>query len=183
MLKQIDYENLPYAIKRWGFLDTIIAKSSEYNLDPYHIIALVITESSGNPSAIRYEPTYKWTFEIDSFAKKLGCTGKTMEVMQKTSWGLCQVMGGVFMELGGYLSQTEWKRWPTALLNPTVGLDFGCRFWAEKSKYYPKVDKTYAAYNAGSVRYDQDNPENLVNQKAVDRFCDNLHYVTQHTRF
>jgi soluble lytic murein transglycosylase-like protein len=142
-----------------------------HGLDPKIVIAIVHVESLGNSNAIRYEPNFKWFKDPHKLAKTIGCTLDTMVFMQKNSWGLMQVMGAVAYE-HGLDREADWnRRWATALTNPSLGLNYGCRHLKVKfEKYGPDPALTYAAYNAGSVRYGKDG--SLVNEKSVERFCE-----------
>jgi hypothetical protein len=93
----------------------IQASSKKFGLDFVLVNALIATESGFNPLVIRYEPDYKYLFEIEKCRKLIGCTLETMVNMQKTSWGLCQIMGANFYEMGG-------KNWATKLLDPEVNI-------------------------------------------------------------
>ena len=183
MQKKVDFERLPKWAQQWDFWDAIELKSTKYNINPYHIGALVKTESNGNHLACRYEKNFKWTYCIEDFAKSLIASVDTVEMMQKTSWGLCQVMGTVFFELSGNLEPNEVYRWPTSMLDKKISLEYGCRYWVSKKKFYSGPEEIYAAYNAGTVRYDLDCPENLVNQAAVNRFKENLNDLIMYVRF
>lgn len=133
------------------------------------LAAVVQTESAGNTYAARYEPHYKYIFRVSEFANLCHCTPETMLFMQKTSWGLCQVMGAVAYEHDLHKEYVWHRRWPTALTNPAIGLKYGCLHLKLKyEKYGPDPKKVYAAYNAGSPRYKANG--NFVNQASVDRF-------------
>ena len=139
--------------------------AERHKLPPELIAAVIQLESGGNTYAVRYEPLYRWTHMIASLANVAGCTYATMEQMQKTSYGLMQVMGGVYYEhrkiSDGY--------WATAMIDPDIGLDFGCRHLKQKFvQYGPDPANTYAAYNAGSVRFTPGG--HFQNQRAVDIF-------------
>jgi len=82
-------------------LELLYQKSEKYSVPIKILAALVQTESSGNPYACKYEPKYKYTWNLKKFALLLGTDIVTIKTMQKTSYGLCQVMGGVYFERGG----------------------------------------------------------------------------------
>lgn len=85
-----------------------------------------------------------------------------MRMAQKTSWGLMQIMGGVAYELG-------FKGWPGELLDPETNLYYGCEFLIGKIFLYGDEDpaRLYAAYNAGSPRFENGR---YRNQRNVDNF-------------
>jgi soluble lytic murein transglycosylase-like protein len=80
-------------------------------------------------------------------------------MLQKTSFGLMQVMGAVFREYGfeGWLSQI--------VTSPELQLEFGCKHLSKKIRRYGK-ESGIAAYNAGSPRRKPDGK--FVNQYYVD---------------
>lgn len=109
-------------------------------LAPHHdlpwelVAAVVMTESSFNPWAIRYEPDFKYI---------VGIPTPTEKAAQMTSWGLMQVMGAVAREhgfKGPYLSE---------LCEPTIGLTYGMLHLAKFRRRYPVWKDAIAAYNAG----------------------------------
>jgi soluble lytic murein transglycosylase-like protein len=181
--KKIDYDALPKWAQEWDFLEIIEAKANKFDIDCYHLIALVKTESNGNHLACRYEPNYRWTFEIESFAEMLKASEATVEMMQSTSFGLAQVMGSLFLELGGALEPIEKYRWPTCMLDKRIGLEYGCRAWKAKTKGLHSPDEMYAAYNGGSVRYDPRSPNHFVNQANVNIFMKNLKEIKKLVRY
>ncbi len=141
-----------------------------FGLDYALVNALIATESGFNPCVIRYEPDYKWLYKIEECRRLLGCTLDTMINMQKTSWGLGQIMGAVAYEMG-------LKNWATKLLDPEMNIHFVCEYLKNIiDKHRPKDQKeVYAIYNAGSLRYKSNG--DLVNQANVDRFMIKLTIV------
>lgn len=94
----------------------------------------------------------------------VGCTMDTMINMQRTSWGLCQIMGALYYELGG-------TNWCTMLLDPEINLKFACEHIhniIDRQKITSHKE-LYASYNSGYVRYMKDGTT-FVNQSNVDRF-------------
>lgn len=146
----------------------LIRKAADgYKLQPELIAAIIQSESGGNPNAIRFEPHYKYLFEINEISMKVGCTPPTMEILQKTSWGLMQVMGATAYGLGLSKEPEVNLRWASSLLIPEMGIEYGCRLlYALFSRYRSKED-VVSAYNAGSPRRGSD--LRYVNQKYVDR--------------
>lgn len=140
----------------------------DHALDPDLVAAVIAVESLGNPYAIRYEKGFRHTYNVPYFAKMVGCTTDSMWVMQKTSWGLMQVMGAVAYE-EGLADMNGDERWPSAMLNPKVGIEMGCRHLKRKFEAFgPEVARVYAAYNAGTPRLNDSGK--FVNQVSVDRF-------------
>ena len=137
-------------------------KSGDFNVPAAIIAATIQVESAGNTYAMRFEPGYRWTWQIGEWANKIGMTYATMETAQKTSWGLMQIMYGVALE-------HRFHGWPSELAIPETGVHFGCMHLKQKyQKYGPDPAHTYAAYNAGSIRMTSGGF--FENQKSVDRF-------------
>ena len=113
--------------------------AGKYGLDPRLVCALCEVESSWEPRAIRQEVKYPYLYglaagETGVIACIRGAAGEQLHtqlreiqssiatevVMQKTSWGLCQIKGAVARERG-------FKGWLTELCDPSINLEWGCR--------------------------------------------------------
>jgi len=148
----------------WALISKV---AKRYLLDPELVGSVVQVESSGNSFAMKYEPGYRWTHSVEPLAKKVGTDYATMTIMQKTSFGLMQVMGGVFYEYNNHAGAKAL--WAGSMLDPEIGLEYGCKHLAQKAnKYGPQADRIYAAYNGGSVRLEKNG--DFENKKNVDRF-------------
>ena len=107
--------------------DTIAKK---HGLDPALVCALCEVESSWIPWAVRYEPKYRWLYNLQGgISVDVGLyepEEATEAVQQKISWGLLQIMGAVARERG-------FRGWLTELCDPTVNLEWGCKHlrWME----------------------------------------------------
>ena len=165
--------------------------ATKHGLDPALVCALCEVESSWIPWAVRHEPGYRWLWGLtyDDYpieprwlAKEVqlrGYTAGTERIFQRTSWGLMQIMGAVARERG-------FRGWLTELCDPTVNLQWGCRHlrWMldhPDSYGIPRPGKhgiilvgqevvngaLAAAWNAGSVRYDEGGK--LINVDYVRR--------------
>lgn len=111
---------------------------------PWTLLAAIVqTESGGDPMAARFEPDYKYLLKSAEFAKLNAITPMTEMMFQKTSWGLCQVMGGVAREHGHTGSLLE-------LLIPEINLRIGCKHIKKFMQKYQNKDDLIAAYNAGT---------------------------------
>lgn len=150
--------------------DSIIEHyAHRYNVPELIIRATIQVESGGNPNACRFEPGYIWLYEISKMTKAIGCTRETMVNMQKTSYGIMQVMGAVFLELGGYTEEEESSRWPTAMSNPFLGIKYGSLVLRDiMRKHGHNALDIYSAFNQGSPRKAFNGL--YVNQSAVTRF-------------
>lgn len=130
------------------------------NLDTYLLAAIVFQESAGRPFVTRYEPAFRWLDKPEKYARALGVTTETETVHQKTSWGLCQVMGATARSEGflGHLPE---------LCAVPVNLDYGARVLAGKIwETGNDIPAAIAAYNAGAPRLAPDG--SFKNQKYVD---------------
>jgi soluble lytic murein transglycosylase-like protein len=142
-------------------LGTIREVASETNI-PWNLLAAIVqTESGGNPYAARFEPDYKYYFKVKEFAKQNQITDITETVLQKTSWGLCQLMGGLCRELGHTGSLLE-------VLDQELNLKLCAKHLLNLIKKHPERDAMLAAYNAGSPIKDLKTGK-YRNQEYVDK--------------
>ena len=129
-------------------------------IPPALVLGIIETESNGNPHAARYEQNYRWT--LPQAPRPGNCTQNTETVMQKTSWGLMQIMGAVAREHG-------FTGWLSALTGPEQNVIVGLIHLVKLHKrFFEKygMDGVVAAYNAGSPRFEEGGK--FVNQKYVD---------------
>jgi len=111
---------------------------------PWTLLAAIVqTESAGETLAVRFEPNYKYLVDVEKHARENSISKETELVLQKTSFGLAQVMGGVARELGHQKPLVE-------LLQPEVGLKYGCLQIKRIAKRYADRNDIIASYNAGS---------------------------------
>jgi soluble lytic murein transglycosylase-like protein len=130
-------------------------------LDEKLLLAICTVESSLDPYAVRYEPAYKYTFSPRDWASKMHLSTETEECLQKFSYGLAQIMGGVMREYGfsGNLQ--------TCLLNPKIPLTYSAKHLKNYLRRHGSEVEAIASYNAGSPRK---TPGGLfVNQQYVDK--------------
>ena len=140
--------------------------ADRYQIDPDLIEAMVIKESSGIPTATRYEP---------DFYKRYIVPLKVPEIEGKkraTSYGLLQVMFQSAIE-DGYKGIAE------DLLLIETGLEWGVKHLLKKIKKYGQVtlDDAISAYNAGNVRKDAHGK--YLNQYYVDTVHKYLRYLSK----
>lgn len=123
-------------------------------------IAITEVESNGETTAVRFEPKWKYLYNVEHFAKQCSITIETEQVLQSMSFGLMQVMGSVARELGftGNLIQ---------LSDPYIGSRYGCAKLGKLFSILKSTDDVIAAYNAGSPLRQKDGT--YVNQGYVDR--------------
>lgn len=139
-------------------VEMIINVAKRHNLDPAIVYGICRQESAFNSLAVRHEPAYKWVWKPKE-VKPQYCSLDTERMLQKTSFGLMQVMGAVFREYGfdGWLTEV--------IVKPELQLDYGCRHLSKKIAKYGQ-DGGIAAYNSGSPRFTPD--KKYVNQYYVD---------------
>ena len=135
--------------------------------------AIVHTESAGNPWALRYEPGYRWLWDVRESRPYKGdpqrlptpsfVSADTELIGQKTSWGLMQVMGAVAREHGFR------GRYLSVLCDPEYGLEYGCRHLRHLHERFGAQgwEAVAAAFNAGSPRRREDGA--WINQAYIDR--------------
>jgi hypothetical protein len=124
--------------------DSQIKKTAEqFALDWLLVKAVCIKESGLDTWKVRFEPNWKYRDRPEFFAKKNNISLETEINCQKMSWGLMQVMGTVAHELGYYEDLTK-------LLQPSLGLFYGCKKLAALIKRHNDLPTSLAAYNAGS---------------------------------
>lgn len=149
-----------------GPYQSIVEEAAKaFDLDPRLINAIIWRESAGDPNACRYEPLYQYIYKpynksMRDYCRDLGMEIETETNLQKYSWGLMQVMGGVARELGFN------DRWLHKLTDAAYGIKYGCAKLSRLQKQYPNLKDVISSYNAGSVR--KDNLGNYINQSYVD---------------
>lgn len=141
----------------------------EHGLDQFHIAACIMTETLGNRFAARFEPKWRYFFEDrKSLADDLMISVETETMLQATSFGYMQVMGAVARENG-------LRDHITVLIEPDIGIKYGCIKLKKLLNKYGNIYDAIAAYNAGSVRKTAGGF--YENQKHVDRFDLNLREI------
>lgn len=126
----------------------LIKKYAQENvLEPSLVAAICMQESGFEPWRSRYEPTWSYFVSPVNYSRLLGISTETEIQMQKTSVGLCQIMGGVARELGfdDYISK---------LARPDLGIQYGCKKLYQLKKKYDDIKDVIAAYNAGTPNKD-----------------------------
>ncbi len=138
-------------------------QAREYDIDPDLVEAFVVAESSGIPTATRYEANFYKTYIQPMLTKGASIT-PAEAIGRATSHGLMQIMGQVAREKG---FKGEFKE----LLDPATGLHWALKHLKHFFDKYPgdidQPDLAIAAYNAGSPRY-RANGE-FINQQYVTK--------------
>lgn len=146
-------------------MPTIERTAQAHQLDPRLVLAVVNVESSGEPWAWNPEPRYRWFWNVKTWTPFRNVVNGELAAKvpppdfpalagdpdqewwaQQASWGLMQVMGAVAREFGCR------ERYLTALCDPAIGVEFGCRVLAARMTW-AKGDtaSALAAYNGGTA--------------------------------
>lgn len=122
---------------------TIQDAAKDNNVPANLLAAIAQTESSGNHYACRFEKNYKYIVSAKTNAVESNITETTEMILQMTSWGLCQIMGGVARELGlkGSLLQ---------LVDPSVNLVYAAKLLKKLAGKHSERNDIISAYNAGT---------------------------------
>lgn len=142
-------------------LKVLQAECSAQNVDAKLLQAIISVESSWNTWVCRFEPTTdKYVITADIFAKKNVLSVDSETVLQKTSFGLSQVMGFNYRALGftGLLPQ---------MFDPSLNVKYMALFFKKRCDKYEILEHKIASYNAGSPRKGADGK--YVNQVYVDK--------------
>ena len=123
-------------------LNLIREYAKKYGIDPAIVYGICQTESNFDQYACRYEPDYQY-IENTAIHKPASSTHQTERFFQKCSWGVMQVMGGVFR-------QYQYRGWLSKIPeNLHIQLDYGCRHLSSKINRYG-LDRGILSYNSGS---------------------------------
>lgn len=105
---------MPIGTRYW---DLITKVAAEFKLDPVLVEAIVVTESSGNADAFRFEPMF-----YNRYIKPKGLFPGQNPRRVSSSYGLMQVMYPTALE-NGYPKEYP----PERLFEPELSLRAGCR--------------------------------------------------------
>jgi soluble lytic murein transglycosylase-like protein len=114
----------------------------KHHLDEALVCAICEQESSWNPWAMRYEPSFFARYVAPLYTQKK--IAVTEAYARGFSWGLMQVMGQVARENGfegQFLSE---------LCEPAIGLEIGCKvFFAKLGRQGGDTTKALQSWNGG----------------------------------
>lgn len=97
--------------------------AGKHGLNDALVCAICEQESAWNPTAKRYEPAF-YKHYVSPLIYSIGISDEEA-TDRSTSWGLMQLMGQVARELG-------FTEPISTLCDPATGLDWGCKFFAQK---------------------------------------------------
>jgi soluble lytic murein transglycosylase-like protein len=142
-------------------LITIIEAARSVQIPPELILAIIEVESSGEAYAAKLNPHYPFT--MPQAKRPAGVDHNTEIYMQKTAWGLMQVMGATARSAGfeGRLPE---------LTDPAVNVKTGVAYLGtlmSKHRTRHGLEGVVAAYNGGAPRKRPDGK--WVNQGYVDK--------------
>lgn len=143
-----------------NYLDELIEICVKLDVDAALVRSICQVESGGISGRCRYESGYSYLVSPSHWAVNSGISVQTEIVMQKTSWGLMQLMGANFRSLG-FSGQ-----WPEVGYLVGLQLHYSCTFLKGLLKRYSRED-AIAAYNAGSPRRNKSG--RFENQAYVDK--------------
>jgi len=141
---------------------------NNFGIEEKFMQALITTESDWNQWCVRYEPSYKWIVEGPDTGG-IKTTPITESEMQKYSYGLCQIMGNWYYDMG-------FRGFCTELLDPRLNILIATKIIKKHMlDGIESVDELYSVYNAGSLRLKEDGT--FCNQKNVDNFLKNYNKI------
>lgn len=115
-------------------------------IDAKLLEAICTVESSLDPTAIRFEPHYRWTVSPREWASQMRLSVETETMLQSSSYGLGQIMGAVMREYG-FKGKLQ-----TCLADPSLPLMYSAKHLKKFLQKYGAEAEAISAYNAGSPR-------------------------------
>lgn len=127
------------------YLAIIQAECKAHNIDPDLMSAIISLESGWRPKETKYEINYKYLWHPEHYAEAENNTVEVETVLQKTSFGLCQLMG----------ANARWLSYEAPLMtlfDPAINIRLGVKYFAQRCSQYSSIQDKIAAYNAGTPR-------------------------------
>lgn len=155
-------------IDRSQIISLVKQECARRHLDHALICSIIEVESSFNPYKFKLEHSKDAPFAVGVCARALGITEETEEQGQQFSWGLGAVLGITARGLG-------FRGLLPSLCDPVTGIYWCCQAFEANGRRYKTVEEKVAAYNAGSVRRDENGV--IRNQKYVDKVMKNYRGV------
>ena len=154
-------------LDQFGVLIEEVAEKE--GIDPCLLAAIIQVESAGDPFALRYEPRYKWLYQVPRFARKFRITDSTEEACQRFSVGLCQLMFALMREL-------KFEREFCLAFEPRLNMTYGARHLKNLASRFESKQAQISAYNAGTPTRRNGV---FINQPYVDKV---MHFYERFTR-
>lgn len=141
-----------------NLIKAIITVESNWVPDTYRCEINVIPAIPGTSSIV--QDALKYTITPRDFASNLGISINSEVVLQKSSYGLMQLMGFNFRALG-------FTKILTKCFDPEINTEYGLNFFIKNCDKYHDLNDKIASYNSGS-------PKRLatgayINQQYVDK--------------
>lgn len=152
---------MDWILNTLGILGMLILSARQAQIPPELVLAMIEVESGGEAHAVRICPTYAYT--VPQARRPGNCNLDTELYMQRTSWGLMQIMGATARGIG-------FEGWLPELCNPVLNVQVGVGHLGNLMSRYGKkfgLAGVVAAYNAGAPRTRADG--RFVNQAYVDK--------------
>tara|TARA_R110000824_G_scaffold175730_2_gene354468 strand:+ start:165 stop:665 length:501 start_codon:yes stop_codon:yes gene_type:complete len=149
------------AISPW--VEILSEVAPRYAISPALLAGLVLTESSGNPWAIRPEPGFWRRYYKGIKALVEGTKSKADDRwlrypdIASCSYGLCQIMLPVAWENGFR------ARFPTELLDPKINVELGAKILSNHTKRSRSITGGLLRYNGGG---DPQYPQRVLDNAA-----------------
>lgn len=120
-------------------------EAAKFSFNPILIAAIIGAESDGDTYRNRIETQMRIRNNPQRFASIAKISVETEVANQGMSWGLMQVMGVTARDMG-------LEKSLLTLIEPDVGIEWGCHYLAHIFKLYQcDFPDAIAAYNAGSI--------------------------------
>lgn len=125
----------------FAYRDLVVRTAATYRLDPTLLQAQVLVESSGDPSAFRYEREYFYRYLKSNPDAK----GFKYGPLAACSYGLLQIMLETALEIG-------FDDPPERLFVPQIGLAWGAKYLRSLVEWaHGDIEQALAAYNGGKA--------------------------------
>lgn len=121
--------------------------------------AIVNQESAWNPNAVRYENNFMYFWEPNKHAALEKISIETETILQKISFGLCQVMGANLRWLG-------YDKPLMTSLDPKTNIELGVQFFKKRCDIYKEIKDKISSYNSGKPKKREGGT--YINQGYVD---------------
>jgi soluble lytic murein transglycosylase-like protein len=132
-------------VEQAGITESVFNAHSQ-NVPPEILYAMIKKESAFDRYAVRFEPNYRWTYEVEKFAKKNRVSYDTELAFQSMSAGPMQIM------LANVRSMGYEGPFPLIIGKPTNLFSYGASFLYSLFQKYGNWPDAISAYNQGSPR-------------------------------